>query len=142
MPQIMSIPGQIPAGNRLKREFYLINQIPPGHDGERQDMNKILKFSWHSSQICSIEPAFGCVPPGQSFPLQLCIEAEQSGNINEKLICDIENGSPLEFEVNAIINEPKVRVPNPASKFLWYFPVAALNVSVVAANFSGQITES
>ena len=138
----MSIPGQIPAGNRLKREFYLINQIPPGHDGERQDMNKILKFSWHSSQICSIEPAFGCVPPGQSFPLQLCIEAEQSGNINEKLICDIENGSPLEFEVNAIINEQKVRVPNPASKFLWYFPVAALNVSVVAANFSGQITES
>ena len=114
MPQIMSIPGQIPAGNRLKREFYLINQIPPGHDGERQDMNKILKFSWHSSPICSIEPAFGCVPPGQSFPLQLCIEAEQSGNINEKLICDIENGSPLEFEVNAIINEPKVRVPNPA----------------------------
>ena len=112
MPQIMSIPGQIPAGNRLKREFYLINQIPPGQDGERQDMNKILKFSWHSSQICSIEPAFGCVPPGQSFPLQLCIEAEQSGNINEKLICDIENGSPLEFEVNAIINEPKVRVPN------------------------------
>ena len=138
----MSIPGQIPAGNRLKREFYLINQIPPGHDGERQDMNKILKFSWHSSQICSIEPAFGCVPPGQSFPLQLCIEAEQSGNINEKLICDIENGSPLEFEVNAIINEPKVRVPNPASKFLWYFSVAALNISVVAANFSGQITES
>ena len=40
MPQIMSIPGQIPAGNRLKREFYLINQIPPGQDGERQDMNK------------------------------------------------------------------------------------------------------
>ena len=36
----MSIPGQIPAGNRLKREFYLINQIPPGQDGERQDMNK------------------------------------------------------------------------------------------------------
>ena len=45
----MSIPGQIPAGNRLKREFYLINQIPPGHDRERQDMNTILKFSWHST---------------------------------------------------------------------------------------------
>ena len=110
MPQIMSIPGQIPAGSRLKREFYLINQIPPAHECERQDMNKILKFSWHSSPICSIEPAFGSVPPGQSFPLQLCIEAEQSGNINEKLICDIENGSPLEFEVNAIINEPKVKL--------------------------------
>ena len=108
MPQIMSIPGQIPAGNRLKREFYLINQILPAQECERQDMNKILKFSWHASQICSIEPAFGCVPPGQSFPLQLCIEADQSGIINEKLICDIENGSPLEFEVSAIINEPKV----------------------------------
>ena len=64
----MNIPGQIPAGNRLKREFYLINQL---QEGERHDVNKILKFSWLPTQICSIEPAFGSVPPGQSFPLQL-----------------------------------------------------------------------
>jgi len=104
MPSVMNIPGQIPIGSRIKREFYLINNISAADDNP----NRTIEFSWSPTETCSVEPSFGCVAPGQSMPLQLCIEASASGLINDHLKCKIECGPVLTLEVTAQIKPPYV----------------------------------
>jgi hypothetical protein len=93
----MDIPGEIPAGSRLKRQFSLMN--PSSGD---------LRFEWkRSNSVCTVEPSYGVIPAGQMCPLQLCVEAEVPGNINEILKCGIESGNDLLFKVIANVKPPQ-----------------------------------
>ena len=74
--QIMNIPGEIPIGSRIKREFYLTNTIT----SEDQNPNQTIEFSWSPTSTCSVEPSFGQVEPGQSLPLQLWCSEKKTDN--------------------------------------------------------------
>ena len=78
MPKIMNIPGEIPIGSRIKREFYLTNTIT----SEDQNPNQTIEFSWSPTSTCSVEPSFGQVEPGQSLPLQLWCSEKKLDNLN------------------------------------------------------------
>ena len=100
LPPVLDIPGEIPAGSRLKRQIHLLN--PSIGD---------LSFEWKSlSSICSVEPAYGTIPPRQMVPLQVCFEAEIPGKSRERMICCLEGGEAMELTVIASVKPPTVNV--------------------------------
>eukprot|EP00698_Gefionella_okellyi_P026218 TRINITY_DN9911_c0_g1_i1.p1 TRINITY_DN9911_c0_g1~~TRINITY_DN9911_c0_g1_i1.p1 ORF type:complete len:1359 (-),score=249.35 TRINITY_DN9911_c0_g1_i1:815-4642(-) len=109
-PPIITIPGQLPLGPRVKRPVVLSNN-------SQSDM----EFSWSAveTEVARVElhPSSGLLPGGASLRLDLCVIPRGKGRVNTTLTCQLTQTTPLALMVQACIEGPRVRIREPCLDF-------------------------